>query len=488
MTDRPSSGLLVVAVICTIAGWLALRYAMRVSRPARPQPVGDQRPPADQYGVIEPPAVVALLTNGYVVPPAAITATVLDLAARGWVRLGLADTEVVVLLDGRGREGDALRPFEQQVMNHLAASAFNGVTSAATLAATQRRLGRRWRARFEACVVECSRELGLTRRRYAIDVLGPPALGLLAGVVFAWWSMGDGRGGVAVEDSWRSRGVWVATVLALVALAVSLLRTILGRAELPTQLGASRADLWLGYRSRLRARIPERAGVVSTTEQQLALARAVVMGVAEHVMDQLPVTAEDDHLAWSEAGGTAHVVRVRYPFRPGYGTNPVWAAVVGAAVLAASWWARSYFLRVADREAMGWLYDEVPEQGDWIERVARVLAVVVIVPLVASVWVTVAGIVDLVWTRTRVGAVVRVRRPADVVPLGRALRPLAPRDRYAAYLAVDDGRRNTVTAFLANERTAAPQGATARVRATTLLGYVRSSEPIGTSTRARSVP
>jgi hypothetical protein len=48
---------------------------------------------------------------------------------------------------------------------------------------------------------------------------------------------------------------------------------------------------------------------------------------------------------------------------------------------------------------------------------------------------------------------------------------------------VDDGRRRSVTAWIANERTAAPQGAFARVRSTPVLGFVRSSEPVGTSTR-----
>jgi hypothetical protein len=271
-----------------------------------------------------------------------------------------------------------------------------------------------------------------------------------------------------------------------VALAWSMLKTVTANFELPTELGATRADQWIGYRGRLRARIPDRAGVVSTPDQQLALGRAVVMGVAEHVMDQLPVVAEHDRLAWSEAGGTPHVVRVRYPFRPGYGSNPLFAALFGTAVVAACWWLRGFFLRVADQEALTWLYDELPEQSDWIERVADVLAVVVIVPLVASVWAAASGLVDLLWVRTRVGQVVRVRRPTAVVPLGRLLRPIAQRDRFAAFMAVDDGRRDVVTAYLANERTAAPQGATARVRATTLLGYVRSSEPVGTSTPTRT--
>ena len=63
------------------------------------------------------------------------------------------------------------------------------------------------------------------------------------------------------------------------------------------------------------------------------------------------------------------------------------------------------------------------------------------------------------------------------------VRPFAERDRFSTYLAVDDGKRRWITAWLANERSAAPQGAQARVRATPMLGYVRSSEPVGTATR-----
>jgi hypothetical protein len=70
-----------------------------------------------------------------------------------------------------------------------------------------------------------------------------------------------------------------------------------------------------------------------------------------------------------------------------------------------------------------------------------------------------------------------------VIPSVPMLRTLAQRDRFSVFLAVDDGRRRSVTAWLANERTAAPQGAFARVRSTPVLGYVRSSEPVGTSTR-----
>jgi hypothetical protein len=108
------------------------------------------------------------------------------------------------------------------------------------------------------------------------------------------------------------------------------------------------------------------------------------------------------------------------------------------------------------------------------------------IPIVWSAWAILAGVVDSIATRERLGAVVRARRPAEVLPplVARVFKPFAERDRFSTYLAVDDGRRIRVSAWLANERSAAPQGAQARVRATPLLGYVRSSEPVGTATRS----
>jgi hypothetical protein len=101
-------------------------------------------------------------------------------------------------------------------------------------------------------------------------------------------------------------------------------------------------------------------------------------------------------------------------------------------------------------------------------------------PLLWAAWLIVAGAFDLFATIERRGLVVRARRPQRVVPYPWLLGPLARRDRYSLFVAVDDGRSDRVSAWLANERTAVPQGARARVRATPLLGYVRSAEPIGT--------
>jgi hypothetical protein len=159
--------------------------------------------------------------------------------------------------------------------------------------------------------------------------------------------------------------------------------------------------------------------------------------------------------------------------------------VAGAVVFFLFRWVRSFLVRVSDGDELTSLLDRAPGQIDLITRIAEVLAVLCWIPIVWGVWAAFAGAIDSVATRERVGAIVRARRPVEVIPpvLANILKPFAERDRFSTYLAVDDGKRPLVTAWLANERSAAPQGAQARVRATPLLGYVRSSEPIGTATR-----
>ena len=104
----------------------------------------------------ESPAVASLLTNGFVVTPPAAVATLLDLVARGWLRIEHAEHEVVLLTDRRGREGDQLTGYEQQVLNHvhkLTAGTLTGVSGAGVEIAGLR-LSRRWWRRFTKSVVD----------------------------------------------------------------------------------------------------------------------------------------------------------------------------------------------------------------------------------------------------------------------------------------------------------------------------------------------
>ncbi len=483
--DRPTTSTLALAVLVAVAGWALHGYTAWSTRPPIIEPAAAKRPEPLADGSTEPPAVVALLTNGYDVPRTAVTATALDLAARGWIRLASIDDELVVVTRGTATAGDSLRPFEQQVLNHLAARAFNDVTSANTLAASHHRLDRRWWLRFGRSVVETAQAAGLSTRRYPVVAVAAAGIAALVGLVLAWVS---GRSGdeVAVADSWISRTIWLATIAALVTLAWGSVQRAIGSAQRPTDLGLARTAAWMGFRRRLRERIPPTATVLAPPAQQLALAQASVMGVAMHVLVELPAAPEDHRVAWSEAGGAARVVRVRYPVRPGYGQHPLKVAVAGVLVLLLAQWARNYLDRIADGEALESLLERVPGQIDLIEQLAAILALLCWAPILWGAWAIIAGAVDSVATRERIGAVVRARRPGEVLHplLLSVVKPFAERDRFSTYLAVDDGKRRWVTAWLATERTAAPQGAQARVRATPLLGYVRSSEPVGTATRA----
>lgn len=483
LVQRPSTGALTVCVVALIAGVAAHVWAERSTAPGEIDADGDRRPePLD--GQVDTPAVVALLTNDFRVPRSAITATALDLAARGWVRISIVDDELAVVTRGQGAAGDSLRPYEQQVLNHLASRAFNGVISAGTLAISQHRLDRRWRYRFGHAVADHAASAGLCRRRYVPMRYGPAAVAASIAAI-AWISSVTRGTDVAFEDSWRSRLVALLALAGVVALAAVTADRAAGSDQAPTEAGAARAARWLGYRNRLRARIPADATVLAPPAQQSALALACVMGVAEHVHEQLPVAPEESRRAWSEAGTRPRVVGVRYPMRPGYGQHPLKVAIVGGVVLLAARWLRSFLQRLADGQELRSVLDRVPGQIDLIERIASVLTVFCWIPIAWGAWSALAGAVDLVATRERVGLVVRARRPVDVVPIAHTLKPFSDRDRFSTYLAVDDGRRRTVVAWLATERTAAPQGAQARVRATPLLGFVRSSEPVGTASSGR---
>jgi hypothetical protein len=486
LVDRPHTPSLTIAILATLAGWLYHLWSQYASRPAAavaPEEAPDQRPAPIDGRPLESPAVVALLTNRYRVPASAITATALDLASRGWVRLAVIDDELVVVTRGQGAAGDTLQPYEQHVLSHLMSRAFNDVSSAGTLAMSQHRLDHRWRTRFGQAVAAHAQSLGLSVRRFEIGAIAPGAIAAAAGVIALTYSVTRGTD-VPIEDSWKSRGAAVAVLIAVVALALATYNRTVACDQKPTTAGRQRANEWMAYRRRLRARIPSEATVLAPAPQQSALAVACVMGVAEQVHEQLPVAPEDDRYAWSEAGGRPHIIRIRYPIRPGYGQHPAKVAAIGVVVLLIARWLQGFLHRLSDgKELTSWLA-RVPGQIDLIEGIAAVLAALCWLPLIWAAWSILAGLVDCVATRVRIGLVARSRRPSDVVPYSNVLNPFADRDRFSTYLAVDDGRRSSVVAWLATERTSAPQGAQARVRATPLLGFVRSSEPVGTATRA----
>jgi hypothetical protein len=474
---RPDVGSLWWSILLLLATMGLLLYGSISTRPPRLAASSASA----ELGT-ESPAVASLLTNGFVVTPAAAVATLLDLVARGWLRIEHTEHEVVLLTDRRGREGDALRGYEQQVLNHihtLTAGTLTGVSGAGVEIAGLR-LPRRWWRRFTRSVVADSRRQHLTSRRWHPVVVGPAVATWVLSALL-WWRAVRSGDAVGVVDSLPSRGFAFAVGLVLALVAVRLVRRLRSFAQRPTSHGLVRAEHWLCVRAWMAPRGFEGTSAVAANSASRALAYAAALGLAERAAEELPVVPEDDRLAWSNATGEWHVVRVRYPFRPGYGRHPALMLGLGIAVGGALLALQRVLLEIARGERVLGVLDDFPDQVDLVQDVALVLAVIVIVPLLWMVWLAAAGAFDLFSTVDRQGVVVRARRPQRVVPFPRLLRPFARRDRFSLFIAVDDGRSDRVSAWLSNERTAVPQGARARVKATPVLGYVRRSEPIGTT-------
>ena len=439
------------------------------------------RTTSSQLGT-ESPAIASLLTSGFVVGPPAAVATLLDLVSRGWLRIEHAEQEVVLLTDRRGREGDILTRYEQQVLNHvhrLTTGTLSGVSGAGVEIAGLR-LSRRWWRRFAAGVVDDARRQGLCRRRWGVVVLVLPLL-TLALTAMVWWSSVRSGAADAVEDTLLPRAVATLVGVGIVAVLWRIIRRARSLAQRPTGEGLRRATHWMSLRAWMEPRGFEGASSGTANNATRALAYAAGLGLAERACDELPVVPEDDRLAWSNATGEWHVVGVRYPFRPGYGRHPAFMLVLGLLLAAVLFQLHRLLLEVARGEALEGIVGDFPDQAGMIERVALILAAIVLIPLVWSLWLVIAGAFDLFSTVRRQGVIVRARRPRRVLPFPRLLAPLARRERFALFIAVDDGRTDRVHAWLANERTAVPQGARARVYATPVLGYVRKSEPIGTT-------
>ena len=473
----PDAGLLWWSVLLLLVTIGLVMFAAVATRP--PRLVATT--PTAELG-LESPAIASLLTNGFVVGPPAAVATLLDLVSRGWLRIEHAEQEVVLLTDRRGKEGDVLTRYEQQVLNHihqLTTGTLSGVSGAGVEIAGLR-LSRRWWRRFTAAVVDDARRQGLSRRRWGVVVMALPLL-TLALTTMVWWSSVRSGADDAVEDSLLPRALGALVGVAMAAVLWRLIRRARSLAQRPTGEGLRRAAHWVSLRAWMEPRGFEGASSGTANNATRALAYAAALGLAERACDELPVVPEDDRLAWSNATGEWHVVRVRYPFRPGYGRHPALMLVVGLVLASALFFLHRLLMDVARSEALQGLVDDFPDQAGVIERVALVAAAIVLVPLAWAIWLAVAGSFDLFSTIRRQGVIVRARRPQRVLPFPRLLAPLARRERFALFIAVDDGRSDRVGAWLANERTAVPQGARARVHATPVLGYIRKSEPIGTT-------
>jgi hypothetical protein len=467
-------GWLVVSTLMVVAAFVAFEWQRR--RVAPPRPAAAARV-ASLRG--DTPAVVNALTTDATVTAAGLRATVIDLAARGWLRLLPPDED-----DDLGRvrpaadasHGDALRPHERLVLQHVIARFTTDRAIPARYLAVDVR-GSWWR-RFTRLVMDEARHDGLITRRWRLGDLVVPAALAFAGAM-SWLAGSRSGSDVAVIDSIERRFLAAVVAVGLVVLVVRLVRAVTGHDSTLTNEGVAAARQWLAVRQRLN-----RTGFadLAPSAQHVGdrrLAYATAMGLAAGAAIELPLAREDHYRAWSSVGGTARLVRVRYPWRIGYGLTPYAAIGIGLVTWFLGLRLRAWADSVARGEGFDWAYEQLPEQDWLIADIATGLAFVSLVAVLVGIWLVVAGVADLFSPVERTGVVLRARRPVEVSPLPRRLRRLLDRDRYRVFIAVDDGSHDWVAAWRASERTAVPQGATATVKASRVLGRVRRSIPVG---------
>ena len=478
MTDffaaTPGGAMLAVAVLLAVVGHLGLSWAERHATPDRIESVGGS-------GALrkESPAVVNVLTNDATLTAAGMRATVVDLATRGWLRIlpPITDDETSrVRPSSDAYDGDALLPHERLVLQHILARFTTDQAIPARHLAVD--IHGAWWRRFRNLVYAEARRAGLVKRRWTPLLLAGPVAAALLGLL-AWNASRDDGTDVAVVDSVERRIIAVAALVALVLLIVRIVRHLISNDVTHTEAGIAATGRWLSVRQRLVAGgfAPMAPSSLEIGDRRLAYATA--MCLAEGARIELPLAREDHFRAWSAVGGSGRLVRVKYPWRPIYGINPLFALIGGLIATFVGLRARRFFSDVARREAWESLYERF-EQQDWlISGIATGLVFVSFVPILLGLWAALAGAADMFNTIERTGVIIRARRPAEVTPLPRSLVKRVEGDRYSLYVAVDDGSSDTITAWRATERTATPQGVDAVVRATPILGYVRRSSPIG---------
>src|SRR5262245_17858032 len=385
---EPATAPLVLAIVLTVGAAIYLFVASRIVQPPRVVATTE----TSEIGE-ETPAVASLLTNGFVVTPYAGVATLLDLAARGWLRIVPVEDEVVVLTDGHGEQGDVLTGYEQQVLNHIhrmTAGTVHGVTGAGIEVAGLR-LDRRWWRRFSASVAADAHRRQLCRRRWNPLLLVVPAALVAIAAWQLWRSVREGDE-TAISESLLPRAIAAAVAVCIVLVAWRIVTRAWSQAQSPTATGLQRAAFWMSLRRWMEPRGFEGASSVVANNTSRALGYAAAFGLAERAAAELPVVPEDDRTAWSNADGAWHVVRVRYPFRPGFGRHPAFVLLAGLIVGAGIIVLQRFLLDIANGYALAeFIDDNFPDQRGIIEDVALGIAAGLLLPLLWATWLVVAG-------------------------------------------------------------------------------------------------
>ncbi len=461
-----------VALLAVVAAWARARTGLAPHAGPEQMDLGP-----------ETPALVDLLTDHFEVTPEAPVATLVDLAARGWIAIEEPSpgTVIVRLEDGHGR--GELTPYEKRVLARVRKVAEDGVAIAGALAVGRDGQARGWWRQFRDEVIADARERGFCERRWTA---GMSFLAVAAsGVAFLALML---AGDAPEDNTFTLEDALAMAVIGAVILGITVASALqASRAVRATPAGNEVAARWLGVRRFLADHgqfdaVPA-AGVAIWGPY---LGHAVALDLAPMVVRQLPLGAESDRFAWSRRTGRWRLVHINYPRRRvGWGTRPAFAIFTGIVfALLAAWVATKIGGFAAD------LGDDTAPIGisqtfvDWSARIAWALTAGAVAVTLAMVVRFARGVLDLFRPAIVVdGVVLRVRDTITAwsAPMS-AFGPLdALRDRRARdwrFVAVDDGTTDHVRAWQLKKTVlgSIDQGDEVRATVTRACGYVRSVE------------
>jgi hypothetical protein len=465
LTRAESAARLGIAAAVALGAWLVLLGLFAVATRARTPRPGPQ---ALELPGDEPPAVVAMLTDDWEVGREAVPATLIDLAARKIVAIeAVGPDRFVVRLRPTSATPADLTPYEDQVLDHVRGLAgADGTVPCEALTTGPEGESRNWWSRFEKAVVKDARDRGLSRSRWSkwmLVVLGAAALApaALAAAAIVVVPPQDG----AKEDNPIGGAVGLT---ALVWFPLMAIPAKLG-AERDTPAGREAAAKWLGLREHLEGS----GGFTDAPPAAVAiwdrfLSYGAALGVAAGAVRALPLGSESDEVAWTSHGGKWRMVKIDYPKRipPGWGKPPLLATVIGLASLVGGLFVARVFFPLMGR-TLSDMFDSLNNGFDPLNLLA--VALVGIPTTIVAVWTVRAALMlraavpDLFARNEVEGLVLRIRRHEK-----------------QSYLAVDDGTRSVIKAWIVEPAVldGAGLGQGSRVSATVTphLGHVSRLE------------
>jgi hypothetical protein len=332
-----------------------------------------------------------------------VPATLIDLAARNVVDIEQRGPGVFYVRL-RPASDEALTSYERRVLDHLRASAHDGVVPAEALTTGPQNESASWMRGFTSGVVADAQARGLSRES-------------VGGAIFTVLTV------VAVIPAALTWAAWEfeAGLMAFVG-AVALLSWIKGRhPQRETPDGMAAASRWLG----VRAELAENPVFATHSPLQVELwdrllAYGAALGVASGASRPLPMGVESDAHAWTANGGRWRRVQVAYPryWPPGWGADPIVALLVGLALAAG---------------AGTILYAAGPDLLD--------LGVFGVVPFTVACICVVLGAAVVVMATSDWRTAVEVTGPI------LRLRTFGDEDSRRYYVAIDDGTSEKIRAF-----------------------------------------